>query len=224
MSTPEVVPTEPTPVEDLSLDLVREATSPLGKYLANGGVKYATKTVNIYTDLEAQLEINELLPEIEARRGVLEKEMLGGIVEAEEDDDAELGAMKLRLADLQKRKFETRLELTLQTVPGKVMQAITRSMDAKQKKYGWTLERRNEVYMKHFWAQSIKTVKVVATDLIVNGPLSLDDYDDFMETLPETQVVKLFETAEMLTRALEMADDKIDAGFPSRVPDLAGKL
>lgn len=221
MSTPEVVPTE---VEDLSLDLVREATSPLGKYLANGGVKYATKTVNIYTDLEAQLEINELLPEIEARRGVLEREALDSIVGDEEDTDAELGAMKLQLAELQKRKFETRLELTLQTVPGKVMQAITRSMDAKQKTYKWTLERRNEIYMKHFWAQSIKSVKIIETGEVINGPLSLDDYDDFMETLPETQVVKLFETAEMLTRALEMADDKIDAGFPGRVPDLARKL
>lgn len=222
MSTPEV-DTPTTEAEDLSLDLVKEATSPLAKYLANGGVKYASKVVNVYTDLQAQLEINEAETNLERLRREYEKEMLGGIVDGEEDDNADIAALKLKIADLQQQKWNTRLEVTMHTVAGKIMQAIAKSMQAKQKKYGWTNERHNEIYMKHFWRYSIKSVKVVETGEEFAGPLSLEDYDDFMETLPETQIAKIYDTAELLTRAIEMADDKIDAGFPSRVPELAGK-
>jgi ribonuclease HI len=219
-----VLETPPTEVEDLSIDLVRESTSPLGKYLSQGGVKYASKTINVYTDIAAQLVIDEVSATIERRLDEMSKEALGGITGYDEETDEKLIELRGKLAAAKEAKWHTRLEVTVQTVPQKLLDVITKSMASKKKRYGWDDEKHSEIWAKHFYRNAIKSVKVIETGLEITDTLSLDEFDDFMSSLPNTQAAKITQTADLLTSAIYMADDKIDAGFPGGSSDVAGEL
>lgn len=207
-------------VEDLSVEIVKEVTSPLGRYLANG-LKLAHKTFNLYTDLDAQLQLDELREQIQAEIDRLDEEYgssVGGVPDSEE-----LIALRAEEQELARQKYASRLEVTVQTIAPRLLEAIEKSMKAKQKKYGWDEQRRIEVFMQHYWRNTIKQIRIAESAQTIEGPLPLDDYTEFIGGLYGTELEKFYAIAGRLTAAIQMADDKIDAGFPGGSSDPAGE-
>ena len=214
--------TSPLSKEQLELaneavdNAVKRETFSMLDFISNGGVVMPSKKLDIFTDVEANFEIDEIDAELDRlyKLAKMQKRLVG-------PDPAVTGPLEARKAELAERNEQSHIVVHLRGVHPTVDDELRRELQKRNKKTPFEDNAWTEAYNCGLVAKAITQVE--KNGQVDNHIWTAEEAGTLISALPPTEAHKLITTATYLTSGVRMADRRVDAGFPGGRADMAGE-
>lgn len=197
---------------------VERGTFSFDQFVENGGVVMPSTTVEIFTDVEANYEIEQL----DIRRNQLTKMFKGSIVGIPAEELAPLEAERAKWVERnESSRFVFHLRGIHPSVDIEMREALGERLkngDLDNTQGAW-----DDALNAERVARSIVKVVHEAANAEDTGVWTAEKAHKVLKNLPRKEAQKLINVAVYLSVGVTLADRRADAGFPGGGADLAGE-